>query len=92
MSIWVRSESAQVYINISGDVCAEHVEFLRNKLLEHLQYGYRRIVINMDDVQNCHNHALTMLNYVQWQMSKCEGVLIIEDGNGLIGTLSTNLQ
>lgn len=91
MSIWVKSDFKQVYINIGGDVCAEHIEFLKNKLLDHLHDGYRRIVVNIDDVHNCHSHALAMLSYVQYRMLTCDGELIIEDKHGIIEDLAQAL-
>ena len=88
MSILVKSDFDQVHINIGGNVCAEHIDFLKNKLLDHLHYGYRRIVVNLDAVGNCHDHALAMLSYVQYRMLTCDGELIIEDQQGIMEDLA----
>lgn len=87
MSILVKSDFEEVHINIGGDVCQEHIDFLKNKLLDHLQYGYRRIVLNLNAVGSCHAHALAMLSYVQYRMLTCDGELIIEDEQGIMEEL-----
>ncbi|GBG58154.1 hypothetical protein SPFL3102_01874 [Sporomusaceae bacterium FL31] len=85
MSIWVKADSSQVYMNISGVVLAEHVEFLRSNLLSRLQYGYRRITINMNNVSDFDNDGLLMLDYVRNQICQQGGELIIEDAAGRAG-------
>lgn len=88
MSILVKSDFEQVHINIGGDVCQEHIDFLKNKLLDHLQYGYRRIVLNLNAVGSCHGRVLAMLSYVQYRMLTCDGELIIEDEQGIMEDLA----
>ncbi|HEY3426742.1 MAG TPA: STAS domain-containing protein [Negativicutes bacterium] len=88
MGIWMKGDSQQVYMNISGDVYAEHIDFLQDKLLDHVQYGYRRIVININDVDSFDSHGLVMLRYVSRQVSKSGGELIIEDKKGVVGELN----
>ncbi|EGO65218.1 STAS domain-containing protein [Acetonema longum] len=85
MSIWVKADSQQVYINISGDVFTEHIELLQSSLLEHLYYGYRRIVLNMNDVRNFDHNGLAMLRFVRERFAKYGGVIILEDAKGHVG-------
>ncbi len=84
MSIWVKADSCQVYMNISGTVSAEHVEFLRSNLLSRLQYGYQRITVNLNNVSDFDNDGVRMLCYVREQLGKSGGELIIEDSAGRI--------
>jgi len=83
----MKTDSQEVYMNLSGDVLIEHMEFLRNKLLGSLQYGYRRIVMNMNDVRNFDRKGLGMLSDVRYQVLKNGGELIIEDKNGVVSEL-----
>ncbi|MPN40353.1 hypothetical protein SDC9_187889 [bioreactor metagenome] len=82
MSIWVKADASQVYMNISGVVLAEHVEFLRSNLMSRIQYGYRRITINMNNVVNFDSQGKQMLDYVRKRIDQNGGELIIEDSAG----------
>lgn len=84
MSIWVKADSCQVYMNISGAVAAEHVEFLRSHLLNRLQYGYQRIIVNLNNVSELDGDGLMMFRYVRDQIGKKGGELIFEDAAGRI--------
>nr|WP_092070726.1 STAS domain-containing protein [Dendrosporobacter quercicolus]NSL48355.1 STAS domain-containing protein [Dendrosporobacter quercicolus DSM 1736]SDM14228.1 STAS domain-containing protein [Dendrosporobacter quercicolus] len=84
MSIWVKADACQVYMNISGAVCAAHVEFLRNHLLNRLQYGYQKIIVNLNNVSDLDQHGLMMFRYVRDQVDKKGGELIFEDAAGRI--------
>jgi anti-anti-sigma factor len=52
-----------------------------------VQYGYQRIVVNINDVESFDSQGLVMLRYVSRQVSKSGGQLIIEDKNGVAGEL-----
>ncbi|MEG6585169.1 STAS domain-containing protein [Dendrosporobacter sp. 1207_IL3150] len=81
MSIWVKADSCQVYMHISGAVCSEHIDFLEYNLLNRLHYGYRRIIINMQNVSMLDSEGAKMLSYVRDQVSRKGGELIIEGCN-----------
>ena len=86
MTLLIKANEQQVYMNISGDVYAEHIEFLQNNLIERLQYGYRHIVIDINDVKQFDNKGIAMLTYVRNRLLKMGGELIINDKEDLIQT------
>lgn len=83
MTIWVKDDSEKVQLGISGDVNREHIEFLQMKLLDRIQSGYRRIIINMHNVGNFDMQGLDMLKNIHHQVSIIGGELIIEGKYGL---------
>ncbi|MDF2634310.1 MAG: Sulfate transporter/antisigma-factor antagonist [Pelosinus sp.] len=82
MSVWMTADNRQVYMNVSGDVFVEHLSFLELKLLERLQYGYRRIVVNINDIGHLDNESIHVFQYVRKRMLQHGGELIIEDEKG----------
>lgn len=85
MSIWMRVDAEKVYMNISGDVFKEHVDFLGKNLQERLRYGYRNITVNVNDVSSFAPDGLLMLRDIRDRVLKIGGNLIVEDKNGVIG-------
>ncbi|MBC8015812.1 MAG: STAS domain-containing protein [Sporomusaceae bacterium] len=85
MSLWMKTNEKEVYMNINGEVCLEHIEFLQNKLMDRLQYGYRRIVLDVTDVKRFDHAGIPMLKAIAEQMLKRGGELIIKDKNDVVG-------
>ncbi len=82
MSVWVTTDNLQVYMNVSGDVFVEHLNFLEQNMLKHLQYGYRRIVVNINNIGHLDHDGIQIFQYVREKMLKHGGELIIEDEKG----------
>ncbi|AJQ28786.1 STAS domain-containing protein [Pelosinus fermentans] len=82
MSVWVTTDNRQVYMNVSGDVFVEHLNFLEQNMLKHLQYGYRRIVVNINNIGHLDHDGIQVFQYVREKMLKHGGELIIEDEKG----------
>ncbi len=69
-------------MNVSGDVFVEHLNFLEQNMLKHLQYGYRRIVVNINNIGHLDHDGIHVFQYVREKMLKHGGELIIEDEKG----------
>lgn len=82
MSVWVTADNREVYVNISGDVFLEHLGFLEQNLLKHLLYGYRRIVVNINEIGHLDDSGIHIFREVRKRMLQHGGELIIEDKNG----------
>jgi len=87
MFFWTKTDEKEVYIHINGEVCAEHIDFLHNNLMARLQYGYRRIVLDVNNVKRFDNTGITMLKTIRDRILKRGGELIIEDKNGIVDEL-----
>ena len=87
MTLLIKANEQQVYMTINGDIYAEHIEFLQNNLIERLQYGYRRIVIDISDVTQFDDKGIAMLTDVRSRILKIGGELIIKGKNGVVGQL-----
>lgn len=85
MSIWSKADFQQVRITVQGDVLAEHLELLKNYLLDRLHYGYRRIFLDMNAVRSFHPALIQLLVYIRCQFDKQGGKLSIEYRDGIIG-------
>lgn len=85
MTVWVKCDSEQAYLGISGAVYEEHVSFLQDKLLDRLQYGYKRIVVDMNEVHSFDSSGVGMLRYVHNRVLRIGGELVIVDKRGLVG-------
>lgn len=88
MSIWSKADYKQVRITIQGDVLAEHLELLKNYFLDKLQYGYRRISLDMNAVQSFHPALVQLLAYVRQQFGRQGGELFIDCRNSSFGEWS----
>lgn len=86
MSVWVTADSSQVYMNVSGDVFVEHLSFLEQNLLKHLQYGYRRIIVNINNIGHLDSNGVNLFQYVRERVLKHGGELIIEDVKGKLNS------
>lgn len=82
MSIWSKADFKQVRVTIQGDVLAEHLELLKNYLLDKLHYGYRRIFLDMNAVQSFHPALVQLLASVRQQFDRQGGELFIDYRNG----------
>lgn len=84
MSIWVKVDSEQVYMNISGDVLEEHSDFLKRKLLERFSYGYRKMTLNVNQVRSFDRQAMFMLGDMQELIESSGGQFLIEDNKNML--------
>jgi len=87
MSFWIKADGKEVYLNMHGEVYAEQMEFLQNNLMEHFQYGYRRIVLDLNNVKWFDNSGIPMLISIREGMLKRGGELIVKDRNSIVGQL-----
>ena len=84
MSIWAKADYQQVSMNISGNVLAEHLDFLKNNMLERFRYGYRRIILNINEAESFDKQGIPMLSYMQELLEKGGGEFLIEDAKDLL--------
>ncbi|AIF50422.1 STAS domain-containing protein [Pelosinus sp. UFO1] len=87
MTLLIKADEQQVYMNINGDVYSEHVNFLQDNLIERLHYGYRHIVLDVNDVRQFDDKGIAMLTYIRSKLHKLGGNLIINDKNGAVSDL-----
>lgn len=81
MTICVKDDYEKVHLYISGDINSDLLQVLNVRLLDKIQYGYRRIIINIHGVQNLDHSGMETLQTICGRLSAMGGELIIESGN-----------
>ncbi|CUH94641.1 hypothetical protein P22_0707 [Propionispora sp. 2/2-37] len=84
MSIWSKLDFRQVTITVSGEMFAEHVDMLKHNLLDRLQYGYHRVLLDMNSVREFPVSLIAVLAELRQRFAKHGGELVIDYQNGMI--------